>query len=139
LVWPIISDATRKTGERELMAVKDDPLAQQVLDEFAAAIGAGKARNPTTYLRALIHAAVRGDFSFTDAGQRVAASRQRSTPAETQARDADRRIDELCDALFAGRADLTSVLRDIAELGMAEGRARALIASKQREYGDSYV
>ena len=73
-MWPAVSDIT-KAGCKADLAMLTDDVAQQVLDECAAARALGKVRNDTMFLRALITSAIGGTFVFSDAGYKVANER----------------------------------------------------------------
>ena len=94
LVWPAVSEIT-KTGCKADLAMLTDDVAQQVLDECAAARAQGKVRNDTMFLRALITSAIGGTFLFSDAGYKVANERinaaKRPTPIITAPVSVDER------------------------------------------------
>jgi len=94
LVWPAVSEIT-KTGCKADLAMLTDDVAQQVLDECAAARAQGKVRNDTLFLRALITGAIGGTFLFSDAGYKVANERtnaaKRPTPTITATVSVDER------------------------------------------------
>ena len=92
LVWPEVSEITKAACKADLAMLTDD-VAQQVLDECAAARALGKVRNDTLFLRALITNAIAGTFVFSDAGNKVATERSnagkrpKSTLFDTQTED----------------------------------------------------
>ncbi len=90
LVWPAVSEIT-KTGCKADLAMLTDDVAQQVLDECAAARAQGKVRNDTMFLRALITSAIGGTFLFSDAGYKVANERTNAAkrPTSTSAGETD--------------------------------------------------
>ena len=94
LVWPAVSDVTKDGCKADLAMLTDD-VAQQVLDECAAARALGKVRNDTMFLRALITSAIGGTFIFSDAGYKVASERinaaKRPTSTITAETDAEKR------------------------------------------------
>ena len=93
LVWPAVSEIT-KAGCKADLAMLTDDVAQQVLDECAAARALGKVRNDTMFLRALITGAIAGTFVFSDAGYKVATERTNAAKRPTSTLTAAASIDE---------------------------------------------
>ena len=93
LVWPAVSEITRAGCKADLAMLTDD-VAQQVLDECAAARAQGKVRNDTMFLRALITGAIAGTFVFSDAGYKVATERTSAAKRPTSTLTAAVSIDE---------------------------------------------
>jgi hypothetical protein len=76
LVWPNASAQTKSACGTDL-ALLPGTQAQEILDEFSAALARGGVRNATVFLRALIQSAIAGKFIYSDAGADVAAKRMR--------------------------------------------------------------
>lgn len=83
-----------KAGCKADLAMLTDDVAQQVLDECAAARAQGKVRNDTMFLRALITGAIAGTFVFSDAGYKVATERTNAAKRPTSTLTVAVSIDE---------------------------------------------